>query len=315
MIDPAYLGKGLCAMARAHLVNTMSGHLGAAVVAGHFIGEMYPDLDGAVYRGIEQELERIIRGESVFSPRENAPLTAPAMFEPFPMEQPQESPIGGIADALSGNIDRTRESGHNVIFAAIAIRALTDHPHLATPAVVDGIRRLIAGFDNASPGSGYYGKEKGRINGRQIELPDDDGVGPFPDLPTAACALIDDLIQHAAQRREGFGGPWHLINHAAALVELSNYGYGELATTGLPAFREHFRLFRTLPDTSDEKGAETPTSDGPFTPGFWDPAKLRRERAHLTHRIKTIYGFSTLMRLIPDADRRRRADDLLRYLM
>ena len=37
MIDSGYLAKGLNAMARAHLVSPMSGHLGAAVVAGSFV--------------------------------------------------------------------------------------------------------------------------------------------------------------------------------------------------------------------------------------------------------------------------------------
>ncbi len=302
-------------MARAHRVSAMSGHLGAAVVAGYFIGEQHPDLDEKVYTGIEAELERIIRGESVFSPKKDAALNAPAMFEPFAKEQPQENLIDGIADALWRNINSTRESGHNVIFASIAIRALKDHPDLATPSITDGVRKLIARFDNASPGSGYYGKARGRIDGRKILLPHNDGIPPFPDLQAMADAVVDDLIQHVAQRREGFGGPWHVINHAAALAELSRHGYRELALKGLPAFQEHFRLFKTVPDVSEELGAETPTADAPLTPDFWSPEKLRRERAHLTHRIKTIYGFNALAELVANESRRNQADDKLRYLM
>ena len=56
MIDFDYLPRGLYAMARAHRVSAMSGHLGAAVVAGYFIGEQHPDLDEKVYTGIEAEL-------------------------------------------------------------------------------------------------------------------------------------------------------------------------------------------------------------------------------------------------------------------
>ncbi len=68
----------------------MSGHLGAAVVAGYFIGEQHPDLDDKVYAGIESELERIIHGESGFSPKKKAALNATAMFEPFPNEPDRE---------------------------------------------------------------------------------------------------------------------------------------------------------------------------------------------------------------------------------
>jgi phenylpyruvate tautomerase PptA (4-oxalocrotonate tautomerase family) len=216
MVGFEYLQKGLYAMARAHHVNTMSGHLGAAVVAGYFIAEQHPDLDGKVYEGIDAELNRIIRGESVFSPRKNAAISTAQMFEAFPKEQAKEKLIDGIADALARNIGRTRESGHNVIFSAIATRALIDHPDLATPAVVGGIRKLIAGFNDAPPGSGYYGKQTGRIVGRRVPLPKDDSFPPYPDLKTMAATVLDELIKHAAQRRDGFGGLRHIINHAAA---------------------------------------------------------------------------------------------------
>ena len=316
MIAPAYFAKGLHAMARAHRVSAMSGHLGAAVVAGCFLGERHPDLHPAVCAGIEGELERIIRGESVFGPAPGAALTAPGMFAPFQDGEQGGGRIDDIADALSRNVDRARESGHNVIFAAISIRALRQNPDLATPSVVEGIRLLISAFDNASPGSGYYGKEKGRINGRQIALSDDDGIAPIPDLETMAAIVMDDLVRHAPLRREGFGGPWHVINHAAGLIELERQGYRDLAVRGLPAFREHFRLFRTLPDVSAEKGPETPTADAPLEPAFWSPPeKIRRERAHLTHRIKTIYGFGILADRSPDEELRRQATDRLRYLM
>ena len=315
MIDSGYLAKGLNAMARAHLVSPMSGHLGAAVVAGSFISEQHPDLDDAVCGGIEGELERIVQGGSVFGPREGATLSAPEMFEPFATESPDGSRIDGIAEALAGNIDQTRQSGHNVIFASIAIRALRSHPELAIPAVIDGIRALVASFDGGSPGSGYYGKEKGRIAGQNVPLPDDDALPPFPDLATMANTVIDDLIQHAAKNRSGFGGLWHVINHAAGLAELARYGYPELAAMGLAAQRQHVRLWRTVPDAAGELGPETPTEHDPLTAAFWQSDQIRRERAHLTHRIKTMYGFDALVSLVEDEGKRSRGRDRLRYLM
>jgi len=230
------------------------------------------------------------------------------MFEPFPKEKPEPNLIDDIAKALSRNVDHTRQSGHNVIFATIAIRALRDHPDLATPSIVKGIQKLIGGFDNAAPGSGYYGKAKGRINGLEVELQEDVGIPKALDFQKMAEIVADDLIHHATKRREGYGGIWHIINHASALSELAMYGYRELAIKGLPAFRQHFELFKTLPDVSGEKGPETPTEHDPLTPKFWDSENLRRERAHLTHRIKTIYGFSSLAQLIEDKDRRDRAN-------
>jgi hypothetical protein len=69
VVDFDYLAKGLYAMARAHLVNPMAGHLGAGIVSGFFITENQPNLDEYVCSGIEAELDRIIRGQSTFSPK------------------------------------------------------------------------------------------------------------------------------------------------------------------------------------------------------------------------------------------------------
>jgi hypothetical protein len=85
--------------------------------------------------------------------------------------------------------------------------------------------------------------------------------------------------------------------------------------TGLPAFREHFRLFKTVPDVSEELGAETPTPDGPLSANFWIPEKIRRDRARLDHRIKTTYGFHALEDLVADKNARDQAREKLRYLM
>ena len=315
MVDFGYLTKGLNAMARAHLVNTMSGHLGAGVVSGFFITENQPNLDECVGKGIEAELERIIRGQSTFSPQKDAAVSVVEMFEPFPKQPPKENLIDGIADALAHNIDQTRQSGHNVIFAAIAIRALKLYPEFATPAITDGIRKLITGFNGVTPGVAYYGKERGSVDGREIVLLDDDNFSPYTDLQTMATTVMDTLIQHASERKQGFGGLWHIINHAAALVELAQCGYQELATIGLKAHHQHIRLWQALPNLVEELGAETPTKYDPRLPAYWQSGDLRRDRARLTHRIKTLYGFDALLKLIEDKTKHEQGYENLRYLM
>lgn len=315
MVDLDYLAKGLNALARAHHVNTMAGHLGAALVAGYCIAENYPEIDKKVCAGIEAELDRIIRGQSSFGPQKSASISVDEMFEPFPKQRSQENLIDGIADALAANIDQTRQSGHNVIFTAIAIRALKCHPEFATPAITDGIRKLIAGFNGVTPGTAYYGKERGRIDGRKVALFEDDTFLPYIDLQTMRTAVVDTLIHHAPERRQGFGGLWHVINHAAALSELAQYGYQELAITGLTAHHQHLQLWKTLPDVADELGAETPTKHDPRLPEYWQSEDLRRDRARLTHRIKTFYGFDVLVKLVTDKAKREQGYDRLRYLM
>jgi hypothetical protein len=315
MIAAKYLSKGLCAMARAHQVNLMCGHLGAAVAAGYFIGELHPNLDERVFIGVEAELERIIHGESVFSPGEDAGITANELFAPFPNQSPQVDLIEGFVDALQQNIDETRESGHNVIFASIAIRAFKDHPELAAPAVVDGIRKLILGFNTASPGSGFYGIAKGRIDGREVPLVKDEGFPPYANLAQMANTVLDELIENGAQRRVGYGGLVHVINHAAALTELARYGYPELAQRGLRAHHQHLQLLRSLPDMSAEFDAGTPPEEDPRTAAFWESGHLRRNPAFLTHRIKTIYGFDTLIQLVEDSQKHQLGNQMLLHLM
>ena len=140
--DDSYLLKGLNALARAHRMSAMAGHLGASLVAGSFLRKQSPALDDEVYKGIGSDLDRVIRGESVFGAKmtKNSQMADSELFEEFPKEKPSESLIDGIAEALAKNIETLRESGHNVIFASIAIHALKERPEFATPSIVDGIQ-------------------------------------------------------------------------------------------------------------------------------------------------------------------------------
>ena len=44
MINIEFLEKGLIGLSRAHRANAMTGHLGAAVVAGYFFSEQHLNL-------------------------------------------------------------------------------------------------------------------------------------------------------------------------------------------------------------------------------------------------------------------------------
>ena len=155
----------------------MSGHLGAAVVAGCFIAEQRPGLADDVWRGIEGELDRVIRGESVFGPRPGAATSAPEMFEPFAPEEPRQDLVQGIAEALAVNLDQTRQSGHNVIFAAIAIRAFVEQGGVACR------QRVVGPFWwPAVPGMVYGVREGGHGNGTATGP---DGSGAACPRPTA----------------------------------------------------------------------------------------------------------------------------------
>jgi hypothetical protein len=294
----------------------MAGHLGAAVTAGYFFGEDHHDLDRRVHAAVEHDLDRIIQGEESFwYNQQKAGITVTELFAPFPEEEPHPDQIGTIATALSRNIGKTRQSGHNVIFASIAIRALHDHPRYATPAIIGGIVKLIDAFNGAVPGRGYYGRQRGWITGDEVRLPGDPGFAPYESEQAMTDVVLDSLIESGSLRRQGFGGLFHIINHAAGLRELSLCGYRDLASRGWAAHHHHVRLWRSLPDLEEELGALKRAEHDPCTPEYWADNQPSQWSARLTHRIKTLYGFYTLLRSVTDESRRDAAKAGFQYLM
>jgi len=312
-----YLEKGLNALARAHHMNSMAGHLGASLIAGYYVGVQRPTLDPDVYKGIQGDLERVISGESVFGKKmsKRSTLNDSDLFETFPKQAADATLIDGIAESLEKSIDKPRQSGHNVIFASLAIRALKDHPEYTTPAVVDGIVKLMNLFKNEHPGSGYYGKERGRIYGHKITLPDDDAV-KYGDIEGMIASVLDEAFNLRPEiHRSGYGGLVHVINHAAAITNLADQGYIELASRAIRSHRQHLRLWRNLPNVADEKGPLQVSEFTPHSPAYWTSGNVPYDRALLTHRVKTMFGFDELARAVDEEAKERAAYDKLRYMM
>lgn len=317
-LGDSYLEKGLNALERAHNMSSMAGHLGASLIAGYFIGEQRPNLDPDVCQGIEDDLERVVRGESVFGKKmsKESKLTDPQLFEPFPKQKPDETLIDGIAEGLEKGIDKPRQSGHNAIFASLAIRALKEHPELAKPAVVDGILRLMTLFSHETPGSGYYGKEKGRVYGDKITLPDDEGTPEYDDIEGMAIAVFAEMINLKPEiNRIGYRGLVHVINHAAAIADLTDYGCGELVPRAIRSHRHHLRLWRNLPNVAEEKGRLRVSKYTPHMAAYWTSGNVPYDRALLTHRAKTMYGFDELAATVDEEAKEKAAYENLRYMM
>ncbi|WP_201743717.1 hypothetical protein [Roseiconus nitratireducens] len=317
-LDDSYLEKGLNALARAHHMSSMAGHLGASLIAGYFIGKQRPSLEPEVFNGIKDDLGRVIGGKSVFGKKMSklSKLTDAELFDAFPKQKSDESLIDGIAEGLEKSIDQPRQSGHNVIFASLAIRALKEHPRFATPAVVDGILKLMALFENQTPGNGYYGKKKGRIYGNKIILPDEDGTPEYDDIEGMVTAVLDEAIKLTPEtHRIGYGGLVHVINHSAAIVNLAADGYTDLVPRAIRSHRHHLRLWRNLPNVADEKGPLQVSKFTPYTADYWTSGSIPYDRALLTHRVKTMFGFDELAAAVDQEARENAAYDKLRFLM
>lgn len=316
MVDVPYLERGLYGLARAHPAGAMAGHLGAAVVAGSLWTNDHPDLNRDVVAAVRGEMDRIMAGEeTVWFNAQRTGITVADLFAPWPDRSSDKGDIGELVHGLAKNIGQLRQSGHNVIFAATAIRALHDHAELATSDVVSGIRRLIALFDSAGPGRGYFGQQSGWKSGHEIRLSPDEGFPAYRDIPSMVETVIDLLVDQAHVRRQGFGGLFHIINHAAALVELSRLGYEDLAAQGLAAHHRHVRLWLALPDMESELGKLQKAEEDPRTAAYWTRRSSAQWSGWLTHRIKTLYGFFTLLPMVKDQGRRERALDQFGYLM
>ena len=288
-------------------------------MAGYFIGEQRPDLDPEVNKGIEGDLDRVMGGESVFGSKmtKNSKIMDSELFEDFPKEKPNESLIDGIAEALEKNIKTPRESGHNVIFASIAIHALKEHPDFATPSIVDGIRKLMAFSTTPIPEAVTTGRRRAGSPGTRSPCRRGTiGTPPYTDVKGMVEAVLDEIInQDPKIHRQGYGGLIHVNNHAAAITDLAQYGYPELVPAAIASHHQHLRLWRNLPNVADEFGPEPFSEFSPYTSAYWTSGKVPYDRALLTHRVKTMFGFDELAEAIDDEPKEKRAYDKLRYMM
>ncbi|MDA7902366.1 hypothetical protein N9B31_01780 [Mariniblastus sp.] len=315
MVDFKYLQKGIAGLANAHPLGTMSGHLGAAVAAGYFIGEDHADLSAVVTRGIESELERVLNGEeAIWFDVKKTGIQPTELFEIGPNQAAVPDRIREIAAALAGNVGTLKQSGHNVIFASIAIRALGSHEQYATPWAIDGVCKLIKKFNGVSSGRGYFGKKKGWKTGSEIELSPAAESQRYKSIQEMIDLTMEELIECSGVKKQGFGGFWHLINHAAGIVELDRLGYQSLAKSALPAHQRHLQLIRTLPDLSEELGPVKSSECDPLVAEYWSE-QLGRGGASLTHRVKTIYGYHILRRHVEDSAVKIKSDEAFKNLM
>ncbi|GAB6164424.1 hypothetical protein JCM19992_04240 [Thermostilla marina] len=318
MIDFHYLSRGLAALARAHRAGSMAGHLGAAVLAGYFFAEDHPDLDPAVLDAVRREMDRIIAGEETvwFNPQAKG-ITIRELFAPPPDSPPVDRAADRLDHALQPSLAKLRQSGHNVIFASLAVRAMRDHPQTATEWAIEGLERLLHLFDNAGPGRAYLGKDRGWCSADAVPLDPNDGVAPSDDIEVMVARLTDRLITEGGSRRQGVGGLFHIINHAAGIHELAIRGYRTTARKALPAWWTQLRIWLALPNLEDELGPLEKAEHDPRTAAYWSDAQSRNSTQFsgwLTHRLKTLYGFFSLWPYLPP-NKRPQALDRFLYLM
>ncbi len=316
MLPADYLYRGLCALARAPEAGTMAGHLGAASIAGYYLVREWLNQKPLV-EAIRRELDRLEAGEETiwFNPR-RVGFGVRELYAPFPSSPPVGNATARLTRALWTSVDALRQSGHNVIFGSLALRALGDYPEFAREPIVAGIERLLEMFADAAPGRGYYGRERGWNRPPGVPVAPEEVIPPYGSPRAAARATLGILITHAGQRRRGYGGLFHLLTHARALLDLEDIGARELARAELPNHRFHVRLWLGLPRVDDELGRLERATESPDTPVYWERhTRSVQWSGWLTHRLKVLYAFAAIRRLESDPQRRQAARHALGYLL
>ncbi len=274
MLDETYLLHGLNALSRAHTLDYFSdGHRGAAIIAATFFCrevEIEPGVDDIMRQMIDRHWLQ-------------TPLCAP-----FPTEPADPALVGRIIDHLEASMDALRQVGHNVILAALGLKALKELPEAVTPSRVEGICRLIDAFTATDS----------TTDSSDIDSPD------FRDPPAAGDYVLSELLT-AMAAFEGRGQGWsgHLVTYARALVDLREMGYPNTAVKGEHGFRLYLRRIRQGP-LADAPRPEHPRSDlRPHQLPYWE--RRSQGGVEIGHLFKYPYGFYGLMELAADEELKR----------
>jgi hypothetical protein len=284
-VESRYLELGLTGLARAGNEWWVFGHFGAAVLAGHYLAER-AELSSAGRTTLRHRLDAFVNHHAVW-------------FRPLGGSERQSDATDEIQAALTPSIAGLRHSGHNVIFATLALRALRDAPHMQTLDVVGGIVRILAKLAlEASEG----GEE----------------LSSFEDERGLVRAALDAFARPETLHSVDFAGAvGHIVTFSHALVDLARLGHPDLAGAGHGALR----AYMTSVLAEQERGADlarqrteqaTAMPFEPFQETFWN-----RDLVHfsLGHIFKYAYSLSDLLRSVEDPDLATRAREQMSYVL
>jgi hypothetical protein len=273
------LARGLFALSREHR-GWFEGHHGAGIIASHYF---------CVDNGLDERTVAAVRANAAAYMAHR-----PADF-PEPDPGPGTADPAGIAEELDLHVHELRSGGHDAIYAALALRALRDLPHLATPSVVDGVRLKLRQHVGA-----YRPVQPSRY---ALEHP----LEPYGGSGGIAAATLRAALRPWEHVRQvGASGVLHWVTHAEALVTLEELGYPEVARHGYTAHQVNVNR-----PVEPEGGG--PPSRQPLDwlgPAYWEsdaPRRLGADDWLVGHAFKLPHSLFRLVRLVEDEDLRRAA--------
>jgi hypothetical protein len=296
---------GLTGLSQAIHWNRMSGHPPAAVIAAYFFCQengLAPDVQSAV-QGL---VDRVVSGSaSIWHTVDGQPVTNAGLFRGQITGSPDEKLISRVASALEGSLAACRDSGHNTIFASLALKALHAAPEYALPPIIAGIVQLLEDFNGRGPGFAHVPGQDQLVDPRELPVPDDLHLPDYQSTDDMVAAVCAHVVPRYFNTR-GVGGPIHVIDHAAALLDLEASGYSSLVRQGLAAHHQHLTLWLSLPPfPAAENPYRVPTQSDPRAMDYWNAGITLRDQGGYEHRLKFLYGAYRFAAHIQDEGERR----------
>ena len=267
------LSIGLASLSKAGESGVwFSGHFGGAVISGHFLLNEFA-LEPAVARLIEAKLDEIVD-------------TFPAFFptaRPTPGTDPRVAEPEAILEQLEPALGRVANSGHAVIYASLALRAMRLDTSLQTESSCRNIADLVAAASQHDPNRYYGFDDPSAVELPSEGLPDAGSLDALTRAAIAECAVVYPDEEIAGRKHFFNGEKIHGVTHAQALADLAVLGHGSLVAQGLASLRKQLYLSRQQPP--EPKRTSPRTQLIPTQPEFW-----RTKPADGLHVVKLSYA-------------------------
>lgn len=281
---------GMSRVAEAGNNSFTGGHNAAAVISSAFFCR-----NEKLTEATQQEILSLIEARLLTSP----------IYVPRPEEKADPELVDGLVQDLDAGIDTLRFSGHNIIFAAVSLKALREVPEAATPERVAGLRKMVLSF--------------GTGKGRGFAPPDKETFVDLRDEKLFIRFVFEEYLKAMelylnGKGHHGFAG--HVLTVGHALLELRRMGYEETAHKGVEAYWQFVQQARVGANLGGKKVQDAPTTfRTPISQDYW--VEQNKRKAGLIpscHLIKYPYSFYDLARDLRDESVKQRIFERLYFL-